>query len=52
MKALPRVTIGGKEYFLDERLMELRSVDEPWMRIPLKDYHVKYFQLTGKIALD
>jgi len=52
MRALPTVKVEGKTYFLDERLMELRNVVNPHDRVPLKDYHLYYFRVTGKLVLD
>lgn len=52
MRALPIVNVNGRQYFLDERLMELRSVTDVNDRIPLKDYHVFYYRLTGRMVLD
>lgn len=52
MRALPIVKVAGKRYFLDERLMELRSVTDVHDRVPLKDYHLYYFRITGKLVLD
>lgn len=35
-RRLPTTTINGKEYFIDERLKELRAVDNPHQRLPLR----------------
>jgi hypothetical protein len=35
-RALARIRYRGKEYFLDDRLWELRPVNEPWVSIPLQ----------------
>lgn len=35
VRALARIGYEGREYILDDRLWELRPVDEPWAPIPL-----------------
>jgi len=52
MKALPLVTVDGVKFFLDERLMELRRIDRPWERIPLREYHLDHYRRTGVMLLD
>ena len=52
MRALPIVKLNGRTYFLDERLMELRNVSDIDDRMPLKDYHVYHYKLTGRMVLD
>lgn len=36
-KQLPIVEIGEKKFFLDERLQELRDIEQPWNSISFKD---------------
>ena len=36
-KALARFRYRGREYFLDDRLEEFRTVDAPWVIIPFDD---------------
>lgn len=48
--ALPRIKHGGKEYFFDERLCELRNVEKPWESIRLKDYQVWWIKNSGRYA--
>jgi hypothetical protein len=36
-KQLPIVEIGEKKFFLDERLQEIRDVEQPWKSISFKD---------------
>ena len=51
VRALPRIRYRGKEYFLDERLMELRNVKKPWDNIPLDDFEVLYLKMRhGLVA--
>jgi hypothetical protein len=37
-KQLPIVEIGEKKFFLDERLQELRDIEQPWNSISFKDF--------------
>ena len=41
VRALPTVELDGKVYFIDERLRELRSVDNPHDSRPLDDMYKK-----------
>ena len=37
-RALAKIKWKGQDYFLDERLGELRRVAKPWVIIPLSHY--------------
>lgn len=36
VRALARISYKGREYVLDDRLWELRPIQEPWAGIPLQ----------------
>lgn len=50
VKALPRVWIGGKEYFRDDRLEEFRAVDNPSDRITFKELMSFYMELMSMMS--
>jgi hypothetical protein len=42
---LQRIRLLGQEFFIDERLQEVRNVEKPWESIPIKeicDYPEEY----------
>jgi hypothetical protein len=41
VRALPTVEIDGKVYFIDERLRELRNINNPHDSRPLDDMYKK-----------
>ena len=47
---LPRIRYKGKEYFLDEDLMQLRSVGKPWKNIPLDDCDACYIKHVARFV--
>ena len=47
---LPRVWIGGKEYYRDDRLSEFRAVDNPHERITFNEIIQVCLGLMGLIS--
>lgn len=39
VRALPRIKLGRKEYFVDERLGEMRNVKDPFDRETIELYY-------------
>lgn len=44
-RRLPTVQIGGKEYFVDERLNELRNVNNPHDRKPIDEAYDEFVEM-------
>jgi len=47
VRALPRVWMGGKEYFRDNRLEEFRAVDNVDDRITFEEIRQAYLQIVS-----
>ena len=47
VRALPRVRIGGKEYFRDDRLEEFRAVENLDDRITFEEVRQAYLELVS-----
>ena len=47
VRALPRVWMGGKEYFRDNRLEEFRAVDNLDDRITFEEIRQAYLQIVS-----
>jgi hypothetical protein len=48
VKALPKIKLGHKEYFVDERLGELRNIKDPNDRETIELYYYHKAQLGTK----
>ena len=46
-RALAKIRWKGQEYFLDDRLGELRRVTKPWVSIPLDCYRATRILTEG-----
>jgi len=46
-RALAKIRWKGQEYFLDDRLGELRKVAKPWVIIPLSTYRATRILVEG-----
>jgi len=47
VRALPRVWMGHKEYFRDDRLEEFRAVDNPHDRITFEEVRQAYLEVIS-----
>ncbi len=47
VRALPRVWMGDKEYYRDDRLEEFRSVNNPHDRITFEEIRQAYLELIS-----
>ena len=47
VRALPRVWIGGKEYFRDDRLEEFRAINNLDDRITFEEIRQAYLQIVS-----
>ena len=52
MRKLKRVKLAGEKWFIDLRLEEYRSVNEPWKSVPFKemDNYINEWEATKVIA--
>ena len=49
MKALPIVNIDGQRFYVDERLMEIRNVNNPTDSAKIEDGMIELWQKWGWI---
>jgi hypothetical protein len=51
MKELDRIKIDSKEYFIDERLSELRNINDPNDREPITPELIHYWKKNNIVEV-